>query len=495
MTRPTSLSCTEEYVALHAAERPSAFVMINSGRAVTYGEFAGDIGRCAAALRQFGVPSGGIAAVGCDDFYLHWVLLLAFERLNVGTASYHSGESAPGARELLSSVDFVLCEEHFATAGAVRHHAMTPDWVREMMAMPHDEGPSRIPGAPDDPVRVLRSSGTTGRPKRLVVTRRMYEPRMPVHAWHYGFTKDSRYLLTLPFSANPSYGAATGCLRTGGTVVAEPFEGGRGLAQVLARQRITHAMLQPIMLKQVLEDLPAGFVKPADLTVVSLGSALADELCERARERLATEVLDLFGCNEVGGVTRRLTSSHDKFAEVWPEIEVETVDDNDRPVASGAPGQLRIRNEGMVEGYVGEPELTQRHFRNGWFYPGDIAVLDGPRRLRIIGRSDDVLNIGGAKILPEDLEAIVMRRMSVADVGICSLPDPEGVEEVYVAVAGARHEHGELLARMRQAFEHHQLGSYKVVMVRAIPRNASGKLIRPVLKEIVAAAARRASGG
>ena len=141
----------------------------------------------------------------------------------------------------------------------------------------------------------------------------------------------------------------------------------------------------------------------------------------------------------------------------------------------------------MVEGYVGEPEMTRRHFRNGWFYPGDIAVLDGPRRLRIIGRSDEVLNIGGAKILPDDLEGIVMRHLGTGDVGVCTLPNRDGVEEVYVAVAGAPYGHAELLARVQRGFEHHQLGSFKVVVVRAIPRNASGKLVRAALKETVAA--------
>ena len=143
----------------------------------------------------------------------------------------------------------------------------------------------------------------------------------------------------------------------------------------------------------------------------------------------------------------------------------------------------------MVDGYVGEPEMTRRHFKNGWFYPGDIAVRDGPRRLRILGRSDDVLNIGGAKMLPDDLESALIGSVDAADIGICSLRNPDGVEEVYVAIAGARHDHRELLARIEKSFKNHQLGSFKVVIVRAVPRNASGKILRDELRDIVAAAA------
>jgi acyl-coenzyme A synthetase/AMP-(fatty) acid ligase len=247
--------------------------------------------------------------------------------------------------------------------------------------------------------------------------------------------------------------------------------------------------LQPIMLKQVLDDLPRDFAKPERLTIVTLGSALSDELSARALEYLATEVTDVFGCNEVGGVSRRRVTRRDRFSEVSPAVEVETVDQSDRPAPSGEPGLLRIRTEAMVEGYLGEAELTRQHFKNGWFYPGDRAVLDGPRRLMVTGRGDDLLNIGGAKVRPDDLETLVMKHAAVGDVGICTFANREGIEEVYVALAGVRHDHTELLARLEQAFMHQQLGSFRVVILPAIPRNAAGKIVRATLKGTIAKAA------
>jgi len=67
--------------------------------------------------------------------------------------------------------------------------------------------------------------------------------------------------------------------------------------------------------------------------------------------------------------------------------------------AAGTQGRLRIRTEGMVEGYLGEPELMRRHFRNGWFYPDDMTVLDGRGRLRVVDRGSELLHIGGAQCL------------------------------------------------------------------------------------------------
>ena len=479
---------TGDHVALHASERPDAVALINDGRAISYAEFQRDIGKFAAALGEFGLPPRSVVAVGCDDFHLHWLLLLAFERLNVATASYHSGEGAADCGQLLAGVDLVLSEEHFPLHGAARHRSIARAWVADTLAR-SDHGPAYADWAADDAVRILRSSGTTGRPKRLVVTRRMNEPRIAGYAWQYQFTPQSRYLLTLPFAAGPMYGAATACLRAGGTVVADSFEGSGGVARAIARHGITHVMLQPIMLKRVLDDLPRGLAKPPRLTIVTLGSALSDELGARALEHLATEVTDVFGCNEVGGVSRRRATLRDRFSEVSPGVEVEAVDESGRPVPAGEPGLLRIRTEAMVAGYLGEPDLTRHHFRNGWFHPGDTAILDGPRRLRIVGRGDELLNIGGAKVRPDDLEALVVRHAAVGDVGICTFASREGIEEVYVALAGARHDHRELLARLEEAFTHQQLGSFRVVLLPAIPRNAAGKIVRSALKEMVARAA------
>jgi len=492
---PPAGATTGDCIAAHARERPEAIALVSDGRAISYGELARDIPRFAAALRELDARRGSIAAVGCDDLHLHWLLLLAFERLGVGTASYHGGEDPVRCRELLSSVDLVLSEEHFAGADARRRHMITPAWVQATRLRGAEDSPIADRAPPDDPMRLLRSSGTTGRPKRLVVTRGMNEPRLAVYARQYRFTPTSRYFLTLPFSAGPLYGAATACLRAGGTVISESFEGAAGTARAIARHGVTHVTLQPIMLKQVLDGLPPDFVKPATLHLVTLGSALSDELSGRALARLATEVTDVFGCNEVGGVSHRRASLRDGFAEISPELTVEAVDESDHPVPAGAPGRLRIRTAGMVEGYLGEPELTRRHFRNGWFYPDDMAVLDARGRLKVIGRGGELLNIGGAKARPDDLEAIVMRHIVASDVGICTLPNREGIEEIYVAVAGVRHDHAELLARVQRAFDHQQLGAFYVLALEAIPRNAGGKIQRAALKEIVATAAGRKSRG
>ena len=421
---PASGMITADYIALHAAERPDAAALINNGRAISYAEFYRDVGKFVAALREFELPRGTAVAVGCRDFYVHWLLLLALERLNVATASYHSGEGRQECQELLAGVDLVLSEVDFPTHGARRYGTITQAWVRNALARDPEEGRPRGERAPTDPMRILRSSGTTGRPKRFMVTRQMYELRVAHHRGPFQFTRKSRYLITMPFSVPYDYRSATKCLRAGGTVVTEPFAGGGGAARVIAARSINHVSLQPLILKQILDELPPDFVKPAELTIGVFGSALSDELSGRALKLLGTEVCEFFGANEIGGISCRQVTSGDRFGIVWPGVEVQVVDETGRPVPSSEPGQLRIRSESMVAGYLDEPETTRRHFRDGWFYPADVAILDGPRRLKILGRGDELLNISGAKLVPGDLEELVMRHAAVGDVGICGFANP-----------------------------------------------------------------------
>jgi acyl-coenzyme A synthetase/AMP-(fatty) acid ligase len=129
-------------------------------------------------------------------------------------------------------------------------------------------------------------------------------------------------------------------------------------------------------------------------------------------------------------------------------------------------------------------------FADGWFYPGDVGILRGPRQLQVIGRGDELLNLGGQKLAPSDLEALVARHAELADVGVCSLRNAEGVEEICVGVVAPAGDDRELIRRVARALEGLPYGTVRTVRLPAIPRNANGKILRAALKEAIAAAAR-----
>ena len=480
---------TADRVALLAAEMPDQVAFIDVGRTITYAQFSRDIAKFASTLRDVGLRPGSIAGVGCADVYIHWLLLLAFERLNVATASIDVTESPATYGELLAGVDLLLGDENLDFAGGMRRFPITQAWVRDILASAREESAARAPQSPDDIVRILRSSGTTGRPKRLAITRRMYELRAARYGERYGFSRDSRYLLTLSFAVGHNYGCATACLRAGGCVVGTTLRARD--AGIFRQYGITHVSLLPHFLKAILDGLPADFVKPPGLIIGTSGSHLSDELSGRALRLLATEVMDFLGCNEVGGISIKRSTLRDSFATVCPGVEVEVVDEGGRPVPCGEPGQLRIKSESMADGYLDDPETTRRFFRDGWFCPSDIAILDGPRRIKIVGRADEMIITINGKWMASDIEADIAEFVGVGDIGVCTLANREGIEEVYVAIAGARLDPNELLARVNEAFRTVSVGKFYVVVLSAIPRNAAGKIQRARLKEQVAAMAGR----
>lgn len=476
---------SSDYIAFHAAERPDAVALIENGRAISYAEVSRDLAKFISAIRELGVERGGRIAIGCESAYIHWLLLAACEHLGIATASFGRSEDGTAAT-LLSGMDLVLAEPGFDTAGARRSRVIAAEWVQQVLARP-DPPPIPALGAPEDLARIIRTSGTTGASKRVALTRHMYDAWIERWGWSLGITRRSRYLLTMSFVSTGRHTLATAVLRAGGTVVAMPFENPASMAQALAHHAINLVTLLPIHLKQLLDACHADIPKPADLTVATIGASVADALVEKALERLATEVVSYYGSNEIPFIAQVRLPAKDRFMAAFPWVEVEIVDDHGRRLPDGTAGWIRLRSDTMPAGYLDDPQITQRMFRAGWFHPGDVGVLQD-RRLHVIGRGDELLNIGGRKLPPAAVEALVLRQLQSADVGVCSLSNAEGVEEMYIALARADGDDTELHRRLAPAFAGYAYGPVRLVRLPGIPRNANGKILRSALKEAVAAA-------
>lgn len=108
--------------------------------------------------------------------------------------------------------------------------------------------------------------------------------------------------------------------------------------------------------------------------------------------------------------------------------------------------------------------------------------MPGRGYLHVMARDDELLNIGGGKISPVELEELILRQAGVQDVGVFSMPDSTGVEELWVAVSGVQVSDAELLERVTRALDRWTLGRFRVAKVPSIPRTATGKIQRHLLK-------------
>ena len=474
---------TADYVAFHAQQRPDAVAILDNGRAITYGEFARAIRKFTRGIRELGVPAGGTIAVGCDDLYVQWSILLACERLGIATASMVSKED-PSLLPLLAGADLMLCEFPMPRLRPRRRHDLTPAWVESVLRLPDAE--TALPQPPQEAtLRILRTSGTTGAAKRIRSTRRMAEAWLSRWIWCYGLSPRTRLMLAMPFAVGGIYAQACAVLRAGGTVVQE---GRADVPTALRTHAVSHITLLPTYLREVLEQIQAGFERLPGLVVSTFGGAIPPSLRQEAVGRLCGALCDMYGCNEVGFIASNGLHRVGRFLEIWPGVALEIVDEQDRPLPRGEAGRIRVRTESMFEGYVDDPETTRQMLREGWFYPGDIGVLHGARELELLGRADDLLNIGGVKTPPERLEEFIRLFTALKDIAVGAVAGADGAAEICVAVADAGIEEAEIRRQIDSALARAGFRKFSVVRLARIPRNLTGKIQRNLLRDEIAAA-------
>jgi acyl-CoA synthetase (AMP-forming)/AMP-acid ligase II len=157
---------------------------------------------------------------------------------------------------------------------------------------------------------------------------------------------------------------------------------------------------------------------------------------------------------------------------------VSVIDKMGRHLAANAPGEVVVRGPNVMRGYRNNPEANAAAFIDGWFRTGDIGVIDNDGYLALTGRIKDLINRGGEKISPAEVEAVLLEHPAVAEAAVFGVPDPKYGEEVSAAVVLRR----AVTAPELQMFCRSRLGDFEVPkqihLVSAIPQNAMGKVQR-----------------
>ena len=467
---------TGDYIAYHAASHPSQVAIIDGDRQFTYAEMHRELGRFASAARAFGFAAGNTVAIEWTTLYEHWLLMLAFKSLGVATLTY-TKEELGQYRVKLAAVDLIIGTAATIPEGARRAQFLTSQWLDDIRAQDTEEisqGPSL--GA-ESPLRLHFTSGTTGEAKCVVRTVRTHEFRVRQTQMKVGFNRRSRYLVSKPFNVQGVDIDATACLRMGGTCVYETVN----YFPVLTEHGITHISVLPMLLAGLLDALPDGFTKPCDLTLLVFGGAVSKTLRTRALDALATDMIVSYGTNEAASIC---TIAPDGNGAILPGVQVEVVDDRDRPVL-GQPGTVRVKSDGCIAAYQDDQSASARMFRNGWFYPGDTGVMADSRSLRLLGRADDLINIGGLKFDPEKIEAQLNQLVSAEDLCITSIVGADGKDQIWVAVVPDAHM---TLDDIRNAIgpkAPKSFGSIGFIKVKKIPRTPAGKVQRRKLHTLL----------
>jgi acyl-CoA synthetase (AMP-forming)/AMP-acid ligase II len=287
--------------------------------------------------------------------------------------------------------------------------------------------------------------------------------------------------------------SALSTLASGGTlVVPAPFNP-LGFWQLMREHRPTWYSAVPTIHRMVLararDERPAG--AESLRFVRSCSSALSPELMAEIEQRLGAPVLEAYGmteaCHQIASNPLPPAARQPGSVGAGTGVELAVLDDHGVRLDAGTPGQVAIKGPNVIDGYAANPQANAESFTGGWFLTGDQGVLDERGYLTLISRIKELINRGGEKISPREVDEVLLRHPAVAEAVAFGSPHPTLGEEVVAAVV-LRGEASEqdLLAYCRE-----QLAAFKVPrklhIVDQIPRTATGKVQRRKVAEAIGA--------
>lgn len=468
-------------IAFQARLDPHSVAVCLNSREIGYAAFWNDICKVTGHLQAHGLPRGTRVAVRVQHLYLRWLAILALARLGLVSASL---SDSPQEFELIAP-QVVISDTTF-TAPGVSVIQAGDHWLEGE----HDAAFDRRDADPDPdaPCRVVVSSGTTGTPKKAVLTRRDVHERLRANARIYGLHPGVSLATTMSTQAIGGFTMPLSCWVAGGAVVMASVPASQALLHLL-RLRPQVLFLSVVQLAELMQTLPPEYQASYQPRIYVAGSAIPPALARSVRLRVTQSLFVVYGSTEAGTVT----AAHAARAEerpgftghVVPSAQVEIVDGRHRVVPAGQPGEVRIRAEGMIRRYE-DGAGADANFRKGWFYPGDAGVLDESGGLTIVGRTREVMNFGGVKLAPEAVEHALHECPGVVELAAFSLVTG-GRQLPWVAVVADDGFSNEAMAgRFGAAFP--GLPALSIVRLEQLPRNAMGKVLRGQLAAMVGTA-------
>lgn len=381
--------------------------------------------------------------------------------------------------------------EQVIVVGQGEAPAGTTGWA----TLAREATPQRPPVAvqPSDIATICYTSGTTGRAKGAMLTHRNFIanleqleglPRCKAEP-------DDVILLVLPlFHIYAMNVCMNGGLRVGATLVLVPRFEPHPVLEQMQKHRCTAFYGAPPMYVAWVNTPNIDQYDLSSVRFAFSGAApLPVQVLERFRELTGVEIVEGYGLTEAAPVTHtnamRMESKPGTVGLPIPCVECRLVDDEDNDVPPGAEGEIICRGENITPGYWKRPDATAEALRGGWFHTGDIATVDADGYYTIVDRKKDMINAGGFKVWPREVEEVLFRHPAVREAAVVPMPDAYAGERPMAFIAlkeGQAATADDLIAYCKE-----HLATFKVprqIEFRDdLPKLPTGKVLRRVLRE------------
>jgi acyl-CoA synthetase (AMP-forming)/AMP-acid ligase II len=493
---------SDEFSAHHA--------LITDDRTLTYSELKAEVRTAAAAMISLGVSAGDRVAIWSPNTW-HWVVAcLATHYAGAVVVPLNTRYTAGEATDILARTEAPLLiamgrflgsdrteELDRAALPALRHIVRVPvqesdgTWD-EFVAQGTDLSAVDARAAavtPDDVSDILFTSGTTGRSKGVLCAHRQSLDAPAAWAACGQLTSADRYLCINPFFHNFGYKAGIlTCLQTGATLIPLLTFDPEKAMQAVQDHGITVLPGPPTIYQTLLDHPKRGDYDLTSLRFAVTGAAVVPVvLIERMQDELDIDiVLTAYGLTEASGFGTMCRPDDD--AVTVATTCGRPIADFELKIDGGDEGEVLLRGPNVMVGYLDDPEATAAAIdADGWLHTGDIGKLDAKGNLTITDRLKDMYICGGFNVYPAEIEQVLARLDGVADSAVIGVAD-ERLGEVgkafVVLKVGARLDESTVIAHTRQ-----HLANFKtprsVAFVDVLPRNPGGKVVKPLLREII----------
>ena len=507
---------------------PDRVAVVHGDRRITYRDFHRRTRQLAAALAGLGVGAGETVAILAPNIpemleAHHGVPLLCavlcalnirLDAAAIGFILRHGRakvliadrEFAPVVREALAMLDapplVIGIDDPLAPPGPKIGDLDYEDFLA-------GAGPDRaFPPLAREwwPIALNYTSGTTGNPKGVVLHHRGAFLNASANALTFGLNPDSVYLWTLPMFHCNGWTYTWAVTLAGGTHVCLRRVEAAAVFEAIARHRVTHLCAAPVILSMLIHAPAEARVAFAHRVAIATGGAAPPSPVIAAMEAMGFAVTHLYGLTESYGPAticvpqpgldaRPIAEKAGFMARQGvhhPMLEDASVRDPDTlepvPADGHTLGELMLRGNTVMMGYLQNPEATRAAFAGGWFRTGDLAVLHPDGYVEVKDRSKDIIISGGENISSLEIEEVLYRHPLVMEAAVVARPDAKWGETPHAFVAlkpgAAMPEAGELIGFCRQNLAHFKCPRH--VTFGPLPKTSTGKIQKYALRRMAA---------
>jgi crotonobetaine/carnitine-CoA ligase len=474
----------------------------------TYAEFDRSVNRAAHMLRSLGIGAGdkiNLHLGNCIEFLLLW-----FAAAKIGAVIMPTNVAAT-ADELEYLVDHSECRliftqtSHLDVTREVQRRCVRIEDIIVCGDTPgsgassfeahlgtHPDTPPDVSCEADDEVGILYTSGTTSRPKGVLVTNANYIYAGETVAKAVCLATGDRHLVVMPlFHGNAQYYSTMSTLVTGASMVlSSRFSASRFFDQAI-RHECTVSSLFSAPMRMLLAQPRRAELAENKLRAVLFAQSLTEEQLDEWQERFRAPLLQLWGMTETMGppLVNPIHFRRKNMSIGLPVMgyRVRLVDDQGNSVPRGKVGQIVVAGEPgrtLMKGYFKNPQATEETIRDGWLWSGDNAREDEDGYFHFVDRAKDMIKRSGENVAASEVEAIILTHPKVFDCAVIGVPDPmrdEAIVAVVVNVEGETADEKELIDWCRQ-----RLASFRVPerieFRRELPRTSVGKIQKHLLR-------------